>query len=150
MPSRIAKIEKELLAWGATTVKRYEKSISAKQLFAASRVGGVVTTQEPFVSPEVGLMSNHILAEYERDVFSGEVCLLPGVDYPKLRGTERLWFAKLDLYRSAKPKSVQPITLVGGPAAVEQEMVEDFLARGWIEPCPASECAANDFVVSKN
>ena len=56
-------------------------------------------------------------------------------------------FAKLDLYLSAKPKSVKPIRLVGGRAAAEQEIVEAFLARGWIEPCPASEWASNGSVV---
>ena len=27
--------------------------------------------------------------------------------------------------------------------------MDDFLARGWIEQCPASEWASNDFVVPK-
>ena len=58
-------------------------------------------------------------------------------------------FAKLDLYLNAKPKSVKPIQSVGERAVAEQEIVEDFLARGWIEPCPASEWASNRFVVPK-
>ena len=45
--SRIAKIEKELLAGGVATVKRYRKTNGTKCLLAASRVGGVATTQEP-------------------------------------------------------------------------------------------------------
>ena len=147
--SRIAKIERELLGGRATTVKRYRKRKGATRLLAASRVGGVVTTQEPIVSPEVELMRKRILADYERDVFSGEVRLRPDQEHPKVRGTERLGFAKLDLYPNAKPKSVKPIRLVGERAAAEQEIVEDFLARGWIEPCPASEWASNGFVVPK-
>ena len=83
-------------------------------------------------------MMKHILEDYERDVFSGEVCLRPGEEHPNVRGTERLGFAKLDLYPNAKPRSVKPIHLLGEHAAAEQEKVEDFLARGWIEPCPAS------------
>ena len=94
-------------------------------------------------------MRKRILADNERDVFSGEVRLCPGQEHPKVRGTERLGFAKLDLYPNAKPKSVKPIRLVGERGAGEQEIVEDFLARGWIEPCPASEWASNGFVVPK-
>ena len=112
--SRIAKIEKELLAGRATTVKRYRKSNGAKQLLAASRVGGIVITKEPLVSPEVELMRKRILADYELDVFSGEVRLRPGQEHPKVRGTKRFGFAKLDLYPNAKPKSVKPIRLFGG------------------------------------
>ena len=104
--SRIAKIENELLGGWATTVKRYRKTNGAKRLLAASRVSGVVTTQEPIVSPEVELMRNSILVDYERDVFSGEVRLRPGQEHRNVRGTERLGFAKLDLYPNAKPKSV--------------------------------------------
>ena len=111
--SRIAKMEQELLGRRATTVKCYQKIKSATRLLAASRVGGVITTQEPIVSPEVELMRKRILADYERDVFSGEVRLRPGQEHPKVRGTERLGFAKLDLYPNAKPKSVKPIRLVG-------------------------------------
>ena len=147
--SRIAKIEKDFLGGRATTVEHYRKINGAKRLLAASRVGGVVITQEPIVSPEVELMRKRILADYERDIFSGEVCLRPGHEHPKFRGTERLGFAKLDLYPNAKPKFVKPIRLVGKRAAAEQEIVEDFLARGWIEPCPASEWASNGFVVPK-
>ena len=54
---------------------------------------------------------------YERDLFSGEVCLPPGQEHPKVRGTERLRFAKLDPYLNAKPRSVKPIRLVGGGGA---------------------------------
>ena len=147
--SRIAKIEKELLGGRATTVKHYRKPKGAARLLAASRVRGVVTTREPIVSPKVELMRKRILADYERDVFGGEVCLRPGQEHPKVRGTERLGFAKLGLYPNAKPKSVKPIRLVGERAAAEQEMVEDFLARGRIEPCPASEWASNGFIVPK-
>ena len=147
--SRIAKIEKELLGGGATAAKRYRRTNGAKQLLAAPRVGGVVTTQEPIVSPEVELMRKRILSDYERDVFSGEVSLRPGQEHPKVRGTERLGCAKLDLYPKAKLKSVGPIRLVKECAAAEQERVEDFLACGWIEPCPASEWASNGFVVPK-
>ena len=149
MRSHIAKIEQELLGERATTVKRYRKTKGATRLLAASHVRGAVTTQEPIVSPEVELMRKRILADYERDVFSGEVCLRPGQEHPKVRGTERFGFAKLDLYPNAKPKSVKPIRLVGERAAAEQEIVEDILARGWIEPCPASEWASNGFVVPK-
>ena len=95
------------------------------------------------------LMRKRILADYERDAFSGEVPLRLGQEHPKVRGTEQLGFAKLDLYRNTKPKSVKPIRLVGERAAAEQEVVEDVLARGWIEPCPASEWASNGFVVPK-
>ena len=147
--SRIAKIEQEFLGRRATTVKRYRKTKGATRLLAASRVGGVVTTQEPISSPEVELMRKRLLAEYEQDVFSGEVRLCPGQEHPKFRGTERLGFAKPDLYPNTKPKSVKPIQLVGEPAAAEQERVEDVLARGWIEPCPASERASNGVVVPK-
>ena len=107
--SRIVKIEKEFLGRGATTVKRYRKTNGAKQLLAASPVGGVVTTQAPIVSPEAELMRKRMLADYEPGVFSGEVRLRPGQEHPKVRGTERLGFAKLDLYPNAKPKSVKPI-----------------------------------------
>ena len=58
-------------------------------------------------------------------------------------------FAKLDLWRKAKPKSLKPIRLLGERAAAEQEIVEDFLARGWIEPFPPSERASHGFVVPK-
>ena len=148
VPSRIAKIEKELLG-GATTVKRYRKTKGATRLLAASRVGGVVTTQAPILSPEVELMRKRILADYQRDVFSGEVRLRPGQEHPKVHGTERLGFAKLDPYPNAKPKSVKLTRFVGERAAAEQEIVEDFLDRGWIEPCPACEWASNGFVVPK-
>ena len=140
--SRIAKIEKESLGGRATTIKRYRKTNGARQLLAASRVGGVVLTQAPIVSPEVELMRKRILADYERNLFSGKFRLCPGQEHPKVPGTERLGFAKLDLCPYAKPKSVKPIWLVGERAAAEQEMVEHFLARGWIEPCPASEWAS--------
>ena len=111
--SRIAKIEKELLDGKATTLKRYRKTNGAKQLLAASRVGGVVTTQARIVSREVEVMRKHILTDNERDVFRGEFRLRPGQEDPKVRGTERWGFAKLDLYPKAKPKSVKPIRLVG-------------------------------------
>ena len=101
------------------------------------------------MSLKVELMRKCILADYERNVFSGEVCLRPGQKHPMVRGTERLRFAKLDLYLNAKPNSLKPIRLVGERAAAEQEIVEDFLAHGWIEPCPASEWASNGFVVPK-
>ena len=94
-------------------------------------------------------MRKRILAGYERDVFSGEARLHPGQEHLKVRGTERLGFAKLDLYPNAEPKSVKPLGLVGERAAAEQEIVEDVLARGWIEPCPAPEWASNGFVVPK-
>ena len=94
-------------------------------------------------------MRKGILADYERDGFSGQVCLCPGQRHPKVRGTERLGFAELALYPNAKPKSVKPIRLVGERAAAEQEIVEDFLAQGRIEPCLAFEWASNGFVVRK-
>ena len=147
--SRIAKIEKELLGEEATTVKNYRKTNGAKRLLAASCVGGVVTIKEPIVSPDVELMRERILADYERDVFSGEVRLRPGQEHPKVRGTEELGFAKLDLYPNAKPESVKRIRFVGERGAAEQEIVEDFLAHGWIERCPASKPASNSFVVPK-
>ena len=147
--SGIAEIEKDLLGGGATIVKHYQKTNDARRLLAASRVRGVVTTRKPIVSPEVELMRKRILADYELDVSSGEVRLRPGQEHPEVRGTERLGFAKLDLYPNAKPKSVKPIRLVGERAAAEQEIVEYFSARRWIEPCPASEWASNGFVVPK-
>ena len=55
------------------------------------------------MSLEVELMRKRILADYERDVFSGEVRLRPGSEHPKVRGTERSEFAKLDLYSNAEP-----------------------------------------------
>ena len=94
-------------------------------------------------------MRKRILADYERDFFSGEVCLRPGQEHPKVRGTEQLGFARLDLYLNAKPKSLKSIRLVGERAAAEQEIADDFLACGWIEPCPASKWASNGFVVPK-
>ena len=94
-------------------------------------------------------MRKHILADYERDVFSGEVCLCPGQEYPKVRGAEWLRFAKLDLYPNTKPKSVKPVRLLRERATAEQDVVEDFLAHGWIEPCHASEWVSNGFVVPK-
>ena len=84
--SHIAKILKEVWGGRATTVKRYQKTNNAKRLLAASRVGGVVTTQEPLVPPEVELMRKHILVHYERDVFIREVRLLPGEEHPKVPG----------------------------------------------------------------
>ena len=42
---------------------------------------------------------------------------------------------------------MKPILLVWERAAAEQEMVEDFSACGWIEPCPASERVSDGFVV---
>ena len=101
------------------------------------------------MSPEVQLRRKRILADYERDVFSGEVRLCPGQEHPKVRGTERFGFAKLHLYPNAKPKSVKPIRLVGERAVAEQEIVQDFVAPGWIELCPASKWASNGFVVPK-
>ena len=147
--SRIAKVEQELSGGRATTVKRYRKTEGATRLLAASLVDGVVTTQDPIMSPEVELMRKHIVADYERDVFSREVRLGPGQEHPKVRGTERLGFAKLDLLPKAKPKSVKPIRLSGERAAAEKEIAHDVWARGWIEPCPASEWASNGFVVPK-
>ena len=94
-------------------------------------------------------MRKPILQDYERDVFSGEARLRPGQEHPKVRGTQRLGLAKLDLYPNAKPKSVKPIRLLGERAAAEQEIVEDFVARGWIELCPVSEWASNGFLVPK-
>ena len=125
--SPIAKIEEQLLGGGATTVKRCRKTNGAKRFLAAPRVGGVVTTREPIVAPEVELTRKHILADYERDVFSGEARLRPGHEHLKVHGTERLGFAKLDLYPNAKPKFVKPKRLVGERAAAEQEIVEGFL-----------------------
>ena len=55
---------------------------------------------------------------------------VPGQEHPKVHGTERLGFAKLDLYQNAKPKSVKPIRFVGERTAVEQEMVKVF----WLVP----------------
>ena len=60
----------------------------------------------------------------------GDVCLRSGEEHPKVPGIGRLGFAKLDLYPNAKPKSVKPIRLAAERAAAEQEIVEDFLARG--------------------
>ena len=44
---------------------------------------------------------------------------------------------------------MKPIQLVGERSAAEQEMLEHFLARGWIEPCPASQWESNGFVAPK-
>ena len=44
---------------------------------------------------------------------------------------------------------MKPIRFMGERAAAEQEIVEDFLAHGWIEPCPASKWPSNGFVVPK-
>ena len=145
----LQKLRKSYWAGGARTVKRYRKTNGAQQLLAASRVGGVITTLEPIVFLEVELMRKRILADYERDVFSGEVCLHPGQEHSKVRGTERLGFAMLDVYPNAKPKSVKPIRLVGERARAEQEIGEDLLARGGIELYTASEWAPNGFLVSK-
>ena len=147
--TRIAQIAKELLGGGGATVRHYPKTNGAKLLLAASGVGGVVTTQEPIVSPEVKLMRKRILADYERDVFSGEVHLRRGQEHAKILGREQLEFANLDLYQSAKPKSVKPMRLVGERAAAEQEIADNLLAHDWIEPCPASEWACHGFVVPK-
>ena len=138
---------KQSLGGGATTVRRYRKTNGAKQLLAASRAAGVVATEEPIVPPEVELMRRHILPDHQRDVFTGEVRLRSGQEHPKLRGTERLGFAKVDLYRNGKTKSLKPERLVGECTAAEQEIVEDFLDSGWIEPFPASEWASNSLVV---
>ena len=134
---------------GVATVKRYRKTNGTRRLFMASRVGGVVTAQETIVSLEVELMRKRIFAAYERDVFSGAVRPRPGQEHPEISGTKRLRFAKLDLYQNAKPTSVKPIMLVGERAAAEHEMVDDVLARGWIELCPASQWALNGFIVPK-
>ena len=107
-----------------------DRACALERLLAASRVGDVVTTQAPIVSPEVELMRKCILADYERDAFSREVRLRLGQEHPRVPGTERLGFAKLDLYPNARPKSVKPIRLVGERAAAEQSMVEDSLPRG--------------------
>ena len=48
-------------------------------------------------------MRKHMLADYERDVFSGDLRLCPGQEHPKVRGTEPLGFAKLDLYPTLNP-----------------------------------------------
>ena len=58
-------------------------------------------------------MRKRILADHERDVFSGEVRLCPGHEHSKIRGTERSGFANLDLYSNTKPKSVKPIRFRG-------------------------------------
>ena len=119
-------------------MKRHRKTNGPKKLLAASRVADVVTAQEPIVSPEVELTRKHILVNYERGVFSGEVFLCPGQEHLKVRCIERLGFGKTDLYPNPQPRSVKPKRLVGERSAAEQEIVEDFLARGCIEPCPAS------------
>ena len=111
--------------------------------------GALLPFKEPIVSPEVELMRKCILADYERHVFSAGVRLCSGQEHAKVRGTEGLGFAKLDLYPNAKPESVKPIRSVGKRAAAKQEIVVDFLARGWIEPCPAFEWAFNGLVVPK-
>ena len=83
-------------------------------------------------------------------VFSREVRLPSGQEHTKLGGTEGCGLlSSTYIYPNAKPKSVKPISLVGERAAAGQEIVEDFLTRGWIEPCPASKWASNGFVVPK-
>ena len=52
--SRIATIEKELLGEEATTVKCYRGTSGAKQLLAASPVGGIVTIPRTYLASEVG------------------------------------------------------------------------------------------------
>ena len=136
----LQKLKQRYWAGGATTVHRYQKNTSVEQLLEASQVGGVVTRPEPIVSPEVEVMRKHFLADYEQDVFSWEVGLCSGEEHPK-------GLAKLYLYANTKHKSVKPLRLVGEHAAAEQEIEEDFLARGWIEASPASEWASNGFVV---
>ena len=42
-------------------------------------------------------MRKRIRADYERDAFSGKVCLRPSQEHPKVRCTERLGFTKLAL-----------------------------------------------------
>ena len=147
MFSRIAKFEKGFFGGGANTVKGYRETSGAKQLSAPSGVVGIITAKKAVVSPEAELMSKHILADYERHFFREEVRPRPAHPQAKVRGTELLGFAKVDLYPTAKPKSVKALKWVGERAAAEQELVEDFLARGWIEPCPASESTSNGFVV---
>ena len=95
--SSIAKIAKELLSDAASTLKRYQKTSVPKQLSAIAGVGGVVTAQEPMVSPEVELMRKPILADYERDVFRWEDCLGLGQEHPEVCVMEQLGFAKLDV-----------------------------------------------------
>ena len=46
-------------------------------------------------------------------------------------------------------KSRKPTRFVREPAAAEQEIPQDILARRWTEPCPAPEWAYNGFVVPK-
>ena len=108
-------------------MKRYQKTNGAKRLLAASLV---VTTQDPIVSPEVELIRKRILTDYERDVFRGEVRLCPGQQHPKVRCTERLGFAKLDLYGNAKPNSVKPVRLVGERAAADNRYWTDLWLVG--------------------
>ena len=64
-------------------------------------------------------MRKRIVADYKRDVFSGEVRLCPGQEHPKVRGTERLGLAKLDPYPNAKPNSEKPIRWEGEHAAAD-------------------------------
>ena len=128
-------------------MRRERKTNGATSLLVASCVGGVVTIQEPITSPKVELMRKHILANYERDVFSGEARLPPVQAHPKVRGLDGIGFANVEPYPRPKSKWVKPIRLVGEHAAAELEIAEDFLARGWIEPCEASEWASNGFVV---
>ena len=101
------------------------------------------------MSLQVERMRKLILADYGRDVFGWEVCLCPAQANPEVHVTERLVLVKLDLYPNANPRSVKPIRLVGERAAAEQEIMEDFLVQGWIEPCPVSEWASNCFFLPK-
>ena len=88
---------------GPVPLNATEKTNSTKRLLAASRVGGVVSGQEPIVSLQVELMRKRIPADYEQHDFSVELPLRPGLEHPKVHGTERLGFSKLDLYLNAKP-----------------------------------------------
>ena len=77
---RISAIESDMQKRGISKVTKLRKHGThkgAQRLLLASRVGGVVTTQEPVMTPEVELMRKKILQDYERAVFSGELRLRP-------------------------------------------------------------------------
>ena len=73
---------------------------------------------------------------------------------------ERLWnshqsggdvgLAKLLMKENAVPKHQRPYKLVGEREAAMQELVEDFLERGWLEECKdGSPWSCNAFAVPK-
>ena len=74
----LQKLRKSYWVGGPLPSSATEKLTAPHNCWRLLRVGVVVTIQAPIASPEVELMRKRILADYERDVFSGEVGLRPG------------------------------------------------------------------------